>query len=1070
VSSISVEVADLYVTLRSISDPFSKGLKNAAADAESSSKRMTAALATVAKVGAGVALGVAGIAVESVKMASTFNAQMTMLNTQAGVSKGQIAGLSSSVLSLAGQVGFSPTSLAEALFHVESSFASVGITGPQAMNILKIAAEGAAVGHANLVDVTNALDSAVVSGIPGVQDMSSAMGVLNATVGAGDMTMQDLANAFSTGLLATVKGFGLSITDVGAALAVFGDNNIRGTVAATDLRMAVMAMAKPAATAGGELTKLGLSSDTLAKDMQSGGLLKALEDLKAHMDAAGVTAVQQGQVITDLFGKKAGTGMNVLIDQLDRVKSKYPDLAKGAGGFADAWATTKATFAQQMKSIGAEADALGVRLGNFLLPQLSKLLSAGQGDIGQVVSGFSGAATKPVDHPNLGNAMLNREAATPPPLTGWQTFGEEVHRVLTDLEQGASKLKPVAMDFVHFGEDAWQAGQKLVIALEPAAKLLGGGLLLAVVGVGKALADIAGPALKDFADFLSSHQGMVKFFAEVILGGLILKMTVLGSIKAAQGIVGLATSIAQFPLGQAGQIKGAFDGLKTAWAGKEAEKGALAVTGLKGALTDLKGAASGALDKFPLFDSGKLAGLEKAGEDIKKVETAAADSTQLGLFETNLKGIVQVAQAEQLPLFEADIAGVGAKAESSAVSAEKLSGKFGKFALAGGMAAALVGVGLLANELGTLMGVGDHTALSMDKLSATLSLSGAGSTAARSQFTQTAVSMVAMSVAMGSMGMKSQGLKDVDTSLTNLVSSGHAQEAKSQFDDIAAALSKQGIDAQTAASKFPGYEQALKDAGNAAQTTDGQLSGMQATLASQQSLTTFQSDLVTLKQQLRESGTAMDSNSTAGIANQRMFQTLANDVITYYQNQRSAGINTDGATNTMITQTRQVEALGKQFGISKGDVDQFLGSLAGIKPQYSTTLRVHVNTSELTGFYAQMNSVTKSGGAAIAGFDEGGFVTGGSKGAPQLILAHVGEYVVSNGMQSGSQRIDPRVLGGGSGGSGRSVGAVMGGTTVVNNYFVTNVAGSAIMQQQLEDLMRTMVLQHKGRNSHSGLG
>ena len=35
-----------------------------------------------------------------------------------------------------------------------------------------------------------------------------AMGVLNATVGAGDMTMQDLADAMGTGMLATVKGYG----------------------------------------------------------------------------------------------------------------------------------------------------------------------------------------------------------------------------------------------------------------------------------------------------------------------------------------------------------------------------------------------------------------------------------------------------------------------------------------------------------------------------------------------------------------------------------------------------------------------------------------------------------------------------------------------------------------------------------------------------------------------------------------------------------------------------------------------------------------------------------------------
>lgn len=1064
------EIADLFVTLRSVTDPFSKGLKTAASDAEAQTKRMGTALASVAKVGLGVGAAMVGIGAESISMASKFNSQMTLLTTQAGVSQGQMAGLTSGVLSLAGQVGFSPTSLAQALFHVESSFASVGISGPQALNLLKIAAEGAAVGHADLVDVTNALDSAVVSGIPGVQDMSQAMGVLNATVGAGDMTMQDLANAFSTGLLATVKGYGLTFRDVGAGLAVFGDNNIRGAVAATDLRMAVQAMAVPAASAGVELKKLGLSSTSLAKDMQSGGMLQALEDLKTHMVAAGVTSKEQGEVITELFGKKAGTGLNVLIDQLDRVKSKYPDLTKGATGFADAWVATKATFAQQMKEIGAEADALGIRLGNFLLPHVSGFISAAQGDLGQAVSGFSGAPSKPVAHANLHNAMLNEEVTAPPPLTGWQKFGEETHRVLGDLEQDIVKLKPVGEDFVRFGEDAYQALQKLVVAAEPVAQVFGTALSIGIAAAGKVLADVVGPAFKDFADFLAGHQGAIKFFAEVILGALITKMTILGSTKAAQGVVGLATSIAQFPLQQSGQIKTAFDGLKTAWSGKEAAEGEKAVTGLSGAVKDLKTSATGVLDKFPLFDSGKLASLAKAGDDLKKVETAAADTGQLSLFETSMSGIVQVAETgpEQLSLFETAETGVGTEAETAAASAGKLSGKLGAFALAGGMAAALLGVGLLADQLGKLWGVGDHTALSMDQLSRTLNLSGAGSLSARSQFTQTAVSMVAMSTAMGKMGMQSQGLKDVDSSLTQLVTSGHPQEAKDQFNDIAAALSKQGINAQEAAAKFPGFEQALKDAGDAAQTTDGQLSGMQATLAAQQSLTSFQSDLVTMKQQLHDGGAALDATTSAGIQNRQMFQTLANDVLTYYQNQRAAGKGTADATNDMYQQVGQIESLGKQFGISKGDVDKFLGSLAGIKPDYSTTLKVHVDTSALTGFYAETN--TKSGGKAVAGYDTGGFVAG-AKGAPQLAIVHGGEYVVSNEMQAGSQRADPRILGGMSGGYGHSAGGGAGAGGVVNNYyFTTQVAGSVVTEKKLADVVRTQVLQFEGRNSSNGLG
>ena len=37
-----------------------------------------------------------------------------------------------------------------------------------------------------------------------------------------------------------------------------------------------------------------------------------------------------GQYVTEIFGKRAGVGIGILIDQFDRLKSKFPDLEHGA--------------------------------------------------------------------------------------------------------------------------------------------------------------------------------------------------------------------------------------------------------------------------------------------------------------------------------------------------------------------------------------------------------------------------------------------------------------------------------------------------------------------------------------------------------------------------------------------------------------------------------------------------------------------------------------------------------------------------------------------------------------------
>ncbi|MFD5818114.1 phage tail tape measure protein [Streptomyces sp. NPDC127038] len=319
-------------------------------------------------------VGLAAFGYESVKMAAKFDASMTQLHTQAGVSQNKIAGLKQGVLALAGKVGQDPDSLAESLYHVESNFESTGISGKKALSLVETAAKGATLGHADLVDVTNALTAAVASGIPGVQNFDKAMGVLNATVGTGDMKMQDLASAFGSGMVATVAGFGLNIQDVGAALAVFGDNNIRGANAGTQLRMSVQALAHPVATAGEALKRLGLTQDTLKNDMQKGGLKLAMEDLVGRMKKAGISAKEQGGVITDAFGKKAGSGLNILVREFEKLESKYPAGIAGANKFGGAWATTQKTFAFQMKALQAGFDALAITVGTKLMPPLQSVV------------------------------------------------------------------------------------------------------------------------------------------------------------------------------------------------------------------------------------------------------------------------------------------------------------------------------------------------------------------------------------------------------------------------------------------------------------------------------------------------------------------------------------------------------------------------------------------------------------------------------------------------------------------------------------------------------------------------
>lgn len=327
------------------------------------------------KVGMVAGAALLAIGVESTKMAVDFEAHMQRLTTQAGVATSEMGTLKAGVLSLAGKVGADPDSLAESLFHVESNFESVGITSEEALRLVEISAKGAKVGNADLVEVTNALTAAVAAQIPGVENLDGAMGALNATVGVGDMTMGDLAKAFGTGMVAVVKGYGLSITDVGAALAVFGDNNVRGAQAGTQLRMAVQSLAVPAKTGKAALEALGLTSHTLAEDMQKGGLKLAVADLHDRLVAMNPDMKTWGDMITQMFGKKAGTGLSMLVTQYDRFGSKFDALADASGTFGESWAGTQDTLKQKLDQMKGAFDALAITIGTKLIPIVTAIFN-----------------------------------------------------------------------------------------------------------------------------------------------------------------------------------------------------------------------------------------------------------------------------------------------------------------------------------------------------------------------------------------------------------------------------------------------------------------------------------------------------------------------------------------------------------------------------------------------------------------------------------------------------------------------------------------------------------------------
>lgn len=230
----------------------------------------------------GMSAAVIGASVVSVKMATDFQSAMTLIQTQAGASSKEVENMSGAILDLAGKTATAPKTLADGLFYIESA----GFRGAKALDILKISAEGAKVGQADLGQTANLVTTLMNSQIKGINNANDAMGLLNATVGAGKMKMQDLVGAMSTGVIPVAQSLGISMQDLGASIATMTNNGVPAEEAAMRLKTSLAMMEDPTSKASKALESIGITHRQLADDMRGpGGLGAALDDIKKHMDA-----------------------------------------------------------------------------------------------------------------------------------------------------------------------------------------------------------------------------------------------------------------------------------------------------------------------------------------------------------------------------------------------------------------------------------------------------------------------------------------------------------------------------------------------------------------------------------------------------------------------------------------------------------------------------------------------------------------------------------------------------------------------------------------------------------------
>lgn len=326
----------------------------------------------------GIAIAAAGY--ESVKAAMNFQDATTHLVTDAGESSKNLAMVQQGILNVSASTGVAANDLVNAMYHIESS----GVHGQAALNMLTVAAQGAKVGGADLDTTTKALMGTMTAYSAKGYTTTQMMNALIATVGQGDMRMQDLASSLSS-VTAVAAAAHLPFEQVAGAIATMTAQGFSADRATQDLAHTIGVLQNPSAQAIAEMQGLGLNVNDVEQNLGKRGLTGTLqmftEALAAHtkngdvfistLKSSQVAAANMKTALASMSPQlqKLATGLQNGTMTLTQYDKAIKTLPIGQQNLAHQWVSLNKqadSFNQLLKSGKPEAQTFNTALATMM--------------------------------------------------------------------------------------------------------------------------------------------------------------------------------------------------------------------------------------------------------------------------------------------------------------------------------------------------------------------------------------------------------------------------------------------------------------------------------------------------------------------------------------------------------------------------------------------------------------------------------------------------------------------------------------------------------------------------------
>jgi TP901 family phage tail tape measure protein len=257
------------------------------------------------------AVGLAGL-----NAAADFEQSLSVMQQVSGATESAMQGLQAQAIQLGADTSFSAGEAAEGMLELSKA----GFDAQQTMAAISGVLDLAAAGNLSVAQAAEISANALNSFNLPASEATRVADLLAAAANSSSVEVSDLAYGFQMAgaVFASNKQ---PIDDLSTALAILGNNGLKGSDAGTSLKTMMMSLAAPTDKARGELNNLGIAI------YNADGSMRSFEAIIGSLETAtaGLNDEQRNLAFSTIFGSDAIRAANILVgegaDEFGRMKT-----------------------------------------------------------------------------------------------------------------------------------------------------------------------------------------------------------------------------------------------------------------------------------------------------------------------------------------------------------------------------------------------------------------------------------------------------------------------------------------------------------------------------------------------------------------------------------------------------------------------------------------------------------------------------------------------------------------------------------------------------------------------------